>query len=451
MQMCLEYQFFFKLFSVGVVLPPKHQFDKSLKHRQGKHSINWFLILPFAGRRCIILIDDTHLCTLFVELISVIGSNFYNQNRENTLANKLLTNFSGSTKAPPSMATLNSMASHKPSALFEPIIKSHKYPALSPIPLSARLLYKTNPTHLLLWIKKRRNWIIKTVTDDKELAPVETSHSNEAKKPLFPNGSNILEAFSSSSERGGGDDDFEKLSSRAINASIVLGFGTLAVSKLLTIDHDYWHGWTLFEVFRYVPEHNWIAYEQALKANPVLAKMTISGIVYSIGDWIAQCYEGKPLFDFDRTRMFRSGLVGFTLHGSLSHYYYQFCEALFPFQDWWVVPAKVVFDQTVWAAIWNSIYYVVLGFLRFESSANIYRELKATFWPMLTAGWKLWPFAHMITYGVIPVEQRLLWVDCVELIWVTILSTYSNEKSEARILDARLEEDSSSSSNPPKG
>lgn len=39
------------------------------------------------------------------------------------------------------------------------------------------------------------------------------------------------------------------------------------------------------------------------------------------------------------------------------------------------------------------------------------------------AGWKLWPFAHLITYGVVPVEQRLLWVDCVELIWVTILST----------------------------
>ena len=110
--------------------------------------------------------------------------------------------------------------------------------------------------------------------------------------------------------------------------------------------------------------------------------------------------------------MFRSGLVGFTLHGSLSHYYYQFCEviivvhiwpvglfvyfcrwpelfgfcfqALFPFQDWWVVPAKVAFDQTVWAAIWNSIYFVFLGFLRFESPTNIYNELKTTFWPMLT-------------------------------------------------------------------
>lgn len=47
-------------------------------------------------------------------------------------------------------------------------------------------------------------------------------------------------------------------------------------------------GWTLLEILRYVPQHNWTAYEEALKTNPVLAKMMISGVVYSIGDWIAQ-------------------------------------------------------------------------------------------------------------------------------------------------------------------
>uniref|UniRef100_K4ACS0 Peroxisomal membrane protein 2 n=1 Tax=Setaria italica TaxID=4555 RepID=K4ACS0_SETIT len=194
---------------------------------------------------------------------------------------------------------------------------------------------------------------------------------------------------------GGGDGN--KALDRAINTAIVLGASTYALTKLLTVDQDYWHGWTIFEILRYMPEHNWSAYEEALKANPVLAKMMISGVVYSLGDWIAQ--------------------------------------ALFPFKDWWVVPAKVAFDQTIWSAIWNSIYFVVLGFLRLESPTTIYSELKSTFWPMLTAGWKLWPFAHLVTYGVIPVEQRLLWVDCVELIWVTILSTYSNEKSEARNSD----------------
>lgn len=59
-------------------------------------------------------------------------------------------------------------------------------------------------------------------------------------------------------------------------------------------------------------------------------------------------------------------------------------QAIFPYQEWWVVPAKVAFDQTVWSAIWNSIYFVVLGLLRFESLTNIYGELKSTFVPLLT-------------------------------------------------------------------
>ncbi|CAN6457641.1 unnamed protein product [Victoria cruziana] len=309
---------------------------------------------------------------------------------------------------------------------------------------------------------EKRNWAVRSVVEEVDVIPIRNGEPINLKEegggssslvPIggfasdggrlsFESGMGIgdatVEGFSgsspSSSNQGGDGDD--KIVDRAINASIVLAAGTFAITKLLTIDHDYWQGWTLYEILRYAPQHNWTAYEEALKTNPVLAKMMISGVVYSIGDWIAQCYEGKPIFEFDRARMFRSGLVGFSLHGSLSHYYYHFCEALFPFQDWWVVPAKVAFDQTAWSALWNSIYFVVLGFLRLESPGNIFSELRATFWPMLTAGWKLWPFAHLVTYGVIPVEQRLLWVDTVELIWVTILSTYSNEKSEARNAEA---------------
>ncbi|KAK1567934.1 hypothetical protein Q3G72_018266 [Acer saccharum] len=336
------------------------------------------------------------------------------------------------------MATLNSMTIHElllSPFTIKPFSESSKSSfSIKPITTSFKLnpLLKNSTTG-----RRRRSWVVRSVTEDKELVPVKNKQSREQEKAISVNGS---------VEKGGDDveSDDDKPISRAVNAAIVLGAGTVAVTRLLTIDHDYWQGWTLYEILRYAPEHNWIAYEEALKTNPVLAKMAISGIVYSIGDWIAQCYEGKPLFDFDSKRMFRSGLVGFTLHGSLSHYYYQFCEALFPFQDWWVVPAKVAFDQTVWSAIWNSIYFVVLAFLRFESPANTFSELKATFWPMLTAGWKLWPFAHLVTYGVVPLEQRLLWVDCVELIWVTILSTYSNEKSEERISEANSNSSSSS-------
>lgn len=46
-----------------------------------------------------------------------------------------------------------------------------------------------------------------------------------------------VEGFSTSKKETEVDD---RLTSRAINATMVLGFGTFAVTKLLTIDHDYW-------------------------------------------------------------------------------------------------------------------------------------------------------------------------------------------------------------------
>ncbi|KAI3720608.1 hypothetical protein L2E82_31597 [Cichorium intybus] len=102
--------------------------------------------------------------------------------------------------------------------------------------------------------------------------------------------------FSSASSSGDGNqvvegENRDKLMDITINATIVLAAGTFGITKLLTIDYDYydyWHGWTIFEILRYTPQHNWSAYEEALKENPFLAKMMISGVVYSIGDWIAQ-------------------------------------------------------------------------------------------------------------------------------------------------------------------
>jgi protein Mpv17 len=50
-------------------------------------------------------------------------------------------------------------------------------------------------------------------------------------------------------------------------------------------------------------------------------------------------------------------------------------------------------------------------------------EIKETVFPLIRDGFKLWFPAHMITYGVIPIENRLLWVDMVEILWVVILSS----------------------------
>jgi hypothetical protein len=91
-----------------------------------------------------------------------------------------------------------------------------------------------------------------------------------------------------------------------------------------------------------------------------------------------------------------------------------------------------VVDQTVWSLFWNSTYYILLGLLKFESPLVIAATVRSTWWDLLKAGWRLWPLVHLLTYGIIPVQHRLLFVDAVELVWVTILSLYGQQQRRSR-------------------
>lgn len=116
---------------------------------------------------------------------------------------------------------------------------------------SPALFTKSNRwNNLSFSTRKRRNLVVGSVAEDQKVVPLKENQSKEQESRLLDDGSEDYNDFSSSlapssssssSSEKGEDDDFERFTSRAINAAIVLGFGTFAVTKLLTIDHDYWH------------------------------------------------------------------------------------------------------------------------------------------------------------------------------------------------------------------
>ena len=180
-------------------------------------------------------------------------------------------------------------------------------------------------------------------------------------------------------------------------------------------------------------------YTNYVNSNPIETKACISGLVYCLGDYIAQNYEGRELAELDTSRILRSGICGLVGHGPLSHLYYVFLDQLFATQSivdvnsWFVPVMKIGIDQTIWSLVWNSTYYLLLGVLKFENPGTILKSIQLSWFDLLKAGWRFWPIAHLLTYGVVPVQHRLLFVDSVELIWVCILSTYGQklrEKSE---------------------
>ena len=68
--------------------------------------------------------------------------------------------------------------------------------------------------------------------------------------------------------------------------------------------------------------------------------------------------------------------------------------------------------------------------MQLQSPSKIWADMKRTTIPLIVSGLKLWPFVHCITYGVIPLENRLLWVDAVEIVWVMILANQANSNNE---------------------
>lgn len=214
-----------------------------------------------------------------------------------------------------------------------------------------------------------------------------------------------------------------------INASANVGF--LAVASAVVIAYVLGHDNSLWEL-----------YQSSVSSSPVATKAVISGAVYSVGDLMAQSYEGRDISEWDRARVLRSGLCGFLAHGPLSHFYYLaldgwFAQFTIPNSAWVTPLLKMGVDQTAWSLFWNSTYYVLLGVMKLESPSVIAQTVRNTWWDLLKAGWRLWPFVHIVTYGLLPQQHRLLFVDAVELVWVTILSLYGQQQRKG------LEEDES--------
>ena len=212
-----------------------------------------------------------------------------------------------------------------------------------------------------------------------------------------------------------------------INTSVLLVVTGLVLSRLATVDMGITRGWTAAEMAVRIPVDNWLGYTNVLENSPVSTKAVTSATVYTIGDLISQRTQGTSMEELDRPRILRSLLAGLIGHGPMSHVWYDVSEYwfndVFGWTAWWGFIPKVIVDQALWGPFWNNTYILLLGIMKMDNWKSIFSDMKRTTIPLIISGLKLWPLAHCVTYGLVPVENRLLWVDLVEIVWVVILAT----------------------------
>ena len=248
-------------------------------------------------------------------------------------------------------------------------------------------------------------------------------------------------------------DDNQKLLDAVVfvNTSVLLFVGSAVIYSLFHVNIEALLALWEYDLGPHAPEitkigvamelmsrlpMDWIhSYEELVPTSPIFYKACTSGVAYALGDFISQVYQGKTLNTLDLPRSLRSGAAGFIGHGPLCHYWLTFMETYLDFNGaWWATGIKVTADLTVWSIFLNAAYSMIIGTLAFRNPKDVFADVKVTLWPALRSAWRFWPFVHTISFShAVPMDLKLLWVDVMEVVWVTILSKVANEDKVARM------------------
>ncbi|BDD61735.1 hypothetical protein MPDQ_001498 [Monascus purpureus] len=87
--------------------------------------------------------------------------------------------------------------------------------------------------------------------------------------------------------------------------------------------------------------------------------------------------------------------------------------------------AKIIIDQTIGSAWYTVLFIVTMGALQGQEYEVIQRQVQGDFWPIMIAGFKLWPFVSLLNFTVVPADKRLLVGNLFGVVWAVYLSLMS--------------------------
>lgn len=84
---------------------------------------------------------------------------------------------------------------------------------------------------------------------------------------------------------------------------------------------------------------------------------------------------------------------------------------------------KWFIDCITLGAIFNTVaFFVLMGVLKRQPAAIIARNVRTETIPVIVAGYKIWPFASIISFSCVPVERRIVFLNFVGLLWGIYMS-----------------------------
>ncbi|KAL6903010.1 hypothetical protein GGI43DRAFT_329802 [Trichoderma evansii] len=84
--------------------------------------------------------------------------------------------------------------------------------------------------------------------------------------------------------------------------------------------------------------------------------------------------------------------------------------------------AKFLLDQSLSAPLNTVAFIYLMGGMTFQSNSQIWSNVQNDFWPMLIAGYRVWPIVGLLNLSVVPFDYRQLVGSIAGLFWGIFLS-----------------------------
>ncbi|KAK6446443.1 hypothetical protein FP744_10002693 [Trichoderma asperellum] len=83
---------------------------------------------------------------------------------------------------------------------------------------------------------------------------------------------------------------------------------------------------------------------------------------------------------------------------------------------------KFLLDQSLSAPLNTVAFIYLMGGMTFQSNSQIWDNIQRDFWPMLVAGYRVWPIVGLLNLSVVPFDYRQLVGSIAGLFWGIFLS-----------------------------
>ncbi|ORX41333.1 hypothetical protein BCR36DRAFT_588114 [Piromyces finnis] len=169
-------------------------------------------------------------------------------------------------------------------------------------------------------------------------------------------------------------------------------------------------------------------YHRCLNTKPLLTQSLTTGVMFAVGDVIAQQLVEKRGKEHDYKRTGRMSLFGACVAGPSTSLWYRFLDKYI------VLPnkthqlfARVFLDQCVYSPLSQIVYLGGTGVFEGSSPKEIKEKIKVGFGPAIMANYKVWPAFQFINFNFVPANYRSLGTNVVALGWNTYLSVLNQK------------------------